>query len=128
MYQAWTRFKQMINASPHHMQTNEVLVHAFFESLEYNVCDLLNSGAGGQTLSLTSETLFPLLYKLSKGNQVYEGDICRTKTQKAIGILDVYQATTLNAKIDAMQHSMTLICKQLALNQALVKLVQQEEN
>ena len=43
MYQAWARFKQMLNAFPYHMQTNEVLVHAFFEGLEYNARSLLNS-------------------------------------------------------------------------------------
>ena len=34
MYQAWAHFKQMLNACPHHIQTNEVLAHAFFEGLE----------------------------------------------------------------------------------------------
>jgi len=47
MYQAWARFKQMLIACPHHMQTNEVLAHTFFEGLDYNARSLLNSAAGG---------------------------------------------------------------------------------
>lgn len=51
MYQAWAHFKQMLNACPHHMQTNEVLAHAFFEGLGYNARSLLNSAGGGQAPS-----------------------------------------------------------------------------
>lgn len=96
----------MLSAFPHHMKTNEVLAHVLFEGLEYNARSLLNSAACGQALSITSETFFDLLDKLSEGNQGYKVDTSRTTTQKAIGISGVYQATTLNAKIDAMQHTM----------------------
>ena len=107
MYQDWAHFKQMLKACPHHMQTNEVLAHAFFEVLEYDARSLLNSAVGGQTLSIISEAFFDLLDKLSEGNQGYEGDTSRTTTQRAVGILDVDQATALKAKIHVMQHSMT---------------------
>ncbi|KAK4717940.1 hypothetical protein R3W88_016278 [Solanum pinnatisectum] len=83
IYQAWARFKQMLNSCPHHMKTNEVLAQTFFEGLDYNACALLNSAAGGQALSITSEEFFALLDKLSEGNQGYEGEISRTPTQKA---------------------------------------------
>ncbi|XP_049394593.1 uncharacterized protein LOC125858851 [Solanum stenotomum] len=128
MYQAWARFKQMLNACPHHMQTNEVLCHTFFEVLDYNARSLLNSAAGGQALAITSEEFFALLDKLSKGNQGYEGEMARIPTQKVVGILDVDQATAINAKLDAMQHNITLQLKQIALNQAPVNVVQQEAN
>ncbi|XP_049358690.1 uncharacterized protein LOC125823346 [Solanum verrucosum] len=68
MYQAWARFKQMLNACPHHMQTNEVLDHTFFEGLDYNARVLLNSATGGQALAKTCEKLFNLLDRLSEGN------------------------------------------------------------
>ena len=58
MYHAWARFKQMLNAFPYHMHTNEVLSQTIYEGLEYNVHALLNSVAGGQALSITSETFF----------------------------------------------------------------------
>ena len=51
MYQAWKDFKKMLNSCPHHMQTNEVLAHAFFEGLGYNARSLLNSAGGGQAPS-----------------------------------------------------------------------------
>ena len=73
----------------------------------------------------TSEAFFDLLDKLSEGNQRYEGDTSRTTNQNATGILDVDQATTLNAKIDAMQNSMTIQFKQLDLNQASINVMQQ---
>jgi len=127
MYQAWARFKQMLNACPHHMQTNEVLAHTFFEGLDYNARALLNSSVGGQAQSITSEEFFDLLDKLSEGNQGYEGEMSRTPTQKAAGILDVDQATAINAKLDAMQHNMTLHFKQMALNQAPINVVQRQQ-
>lgn len=128
MYQAWAHFKHMLNACPHHMQTNEVLAHTFFEDLDYNARALLNSAASGQALSITSEEFFALLDKLSEGNQGYEGEMSRTPTQKAAGILHVDQATAINAKLDAMQHNITLQFKQMALNQAPVNVVQQAAN
>ncbi|XP_049414569.1 uncharacterized protein LOC125877266 [Solanum stenotomum] len=107
MYQAWARFKQKCNACPHHMQTNEVLSHTFFEGLDYDAHALLNSAAG---------------------NQGYEGEMSRTTTQKVAGILDVDQATAINAKLDAMQHNMALHFKQMSLNQAPINIVQQAAN
>jgi len=71
MYQAWVRFKQMLNACPHHMQTNEVLAHIFFEGLDYNARVLLNSAAGGHALAKTCEELFDLLNRLFEGNPGY---------------------------------------------------------
>ena len=108
MYHAWARFKQMLNSFPYHMQNNEVLAHTFFEALVYNACSLLDSALRGHDLSITSEALFNLLDKLLEGNQGYERDTSRTTTQKTAGILDIDQATTLNAKIDTMQHSRTV--------------------
>ncbi|XP_049406133.1 uncharacterized protein LOC125869732 [Solanum stenotomum] len=128
IYQAWARFKQMLIACPHHMQTNEVLAHTFFEGLDYNAHSLLNSATSGQALSIKSEEFFALLDKLSEGNQGYEGKMSRTPTQKAAGILDVDQATAKNAKLDAMQHNITLQFKQIALNQAPVNVVQHAAN
>ncbi|KAK4721362.1 hypothetical protein R3W88_011595 [Solanum pinnatisectum] len=58
----------------------------------------------------------------------YLGEMPRTTTQKAVGILDVDQATAINAKLDAMQHNMTLHFKQMALNHAPVNIVQQAAN
>ena len=78
MYQAWAHFKQMLNALLYHMQTNEVLAHTFFGGLKYNAHSPLNSAVGGQALSITSETFFDSLDKLSKGNQGYKGEISRT--------------------------------------------------
>ncbi|XP_004245361.1 uncharacterized protein [Solanum lycopersicum] len=128
MNQAWACFKQMLNVFPHHMQTNEVLAPAFFEGLEYNARSFLNSAAGGQAMSITSEVFFDLLDKLSKGNEGYEGDTSRTTTQRDAGILYIDQTTNLNAKIDAKQHTMTAQFKQLALNQAALNVVQQTVN
>uniref|UniRef100_A0A0V0GYU3 Putative ovule protein n=1 Tax=Solanum chacoense TaxID=4108 RepID=A0A0V0GYU3_SOLCH len=118
----------MLNVCPHHMQTNEVLAHTFFEGLDYNAHALLNSAAGGHALSRTTEEFFDLLDKLSEGNQGYEGEMSRTTTQKAAGIFDVDQATAINVKLDAMQHNMALHFKQMALNQAPVNVVQQAAN
>jgi len=50
----------------------------------------------------------------------------RTTTQKAAGILDIDQATTIYAKLNAMQHNMNF--KQMALNHAPVNVVQQAAN
>ncbi|XP_049397317.1 uncharacterized protein LOC125861470 [Solanum stenotomum] len=95
---------------------------------DYNARALLNSAAGGHALSITSEEFFALPDKLSEGNQGYEGEMSRTLTQKAAGILDVDQATTINAKLDSMQYNMTLHFKQMDLNQAPVNMVQQAAN
>ena len=67
-----------------------------------------------------------MLDKLSDWNQGYEGDTSRTTTQRAVGILDVDQATTLNVKINIMQHSMTAQFKQLALDQASINVVNKQ--
>ncbi|KAH0717891.1 hypothetical protein KY285_013922 [Solanum tuberosum] len=48
----------------------------------------------------------------------------RTTTQRAAGILDVDQATAINAKLDAMQHNIAMHFKQMSLNQAPVNMVQ----
>lgn len=65
MYQTSTHFKQRLNAFLHHMQTNELLAHAFFEGLDYNVSALLNSAASRQALSITSEEFFDLLNSMA---------------------------------------------------------------
>ncbi|KAK4721421.1 hypothetical protein R3W88_011654 [Solanum pinnatisectum] len=128
MYQAWACFKQMLNACPHHMQTNKVLAHTFFEGLDYNARVLLNSAVGGQALAKTCEELFNLLDKLSEGNLGYEGEMPRTTTQRAVGILDVDQSIAINAKVDAMQHNISMHFKQMSLNQAPINMVHQVTN
>ncbi|XP_049394672.1 uncharacterized protein LOC125858958 [Solanum stenotomum] len=60
----------------------------------------------------------PLTANLASRNQGYEGEMSRNSTQKVAEILDVHQATDINAKLDAMQHNITLQFKQIALNQA----------
>lgn len=67
------------------MQSNEVLVHAFFDGLEYNAKALLNSAAGRQALSITSEIFFDLFYELYEGNQGYEGKCLEPKPKKLQG-------------------------------------------
>ncbi|KAK4708470.1 hypothetical protein R3W88_029395 [Solanum pinnatisectum] len=52
----------------------------------------------------------------------------RIRTQRAAGILDVDQATAINAKLDAIQHNIAMHFKQMSLNQALVNMVQQASN
>lgn len=89
---------------------------------------LLNSAITGKALSITCEAFSDLLEKLSEENKGNEGDIYRTTTQKDTKILDVDQVTTLNAKVGAMQHCMTLQFKQLTLIQAPVNVVQQTIN
>ncbi|XP_049347870.1 uncharacterized protein LOC125812419 [Solanum verrucosum] len=101
---------------------------AKLRGLDYNARSFLNSTAGGQALAITSEEFFALLDKLSEGNQGYEGEMSRNSTQKVAGILDVDQATAINAKLDAMQHNITLKFKQITLNQAPVNVVQQASN
>uniref|UniRef100_M1DRW4 Uncharacterized protein n=1 Tax=Solanum tuberosum TaxID=4113 RepID=M1DRW4_SOLTU len=86
------------------------------------------SAADGQALAKTYEELFDLLDRLSEGNSRYEGEMPRTTTQRAAGILDVDQATALNAKLDAMQHNITMHFKQMFLNQAPVNMLQQAMN
>lgn len=122
-YQACARVRQMWNSYPHQMQTNDVLSHAFFEVLEYNVCALLHNTIRAQTLSITSESFFDFLNKLLEGNQGYDGDICSITTQKPLWIFDVDQVTALNTKVDAMQLCMTLQFKHMDLNQAPVNFV-----
>lgn len=110
------------------MQTNEVLAHTFFKGSEYSAWDLLNNVAGGQALSIISEAFFKLINKLQEANQGYDGEMTRTATQKAAGILDLDQVTTLNAQIDAMQHSVNLQFKKLAVSQASINMVQHAKN
>lgn len=91
------------------MQINDVLAYTFFEGLDYTIHALLSGAQGGQALSRTSEEFLNLLDKLSKGNQGYKEEIIKTTTQKATGILDVDQATTINFILDAMKHNMAYI-------------------
>jgi len=49
----------------------------------------------------------------------------RTTKYPAAGLLDVDQATAINAKLDAMNHNITMQFKQIALNQAHVNVVHQ---
>jgi len=94
------------------MQTNEALAYTFFEGLDYNARVLLNSAAGGQALAKTYEELFDLLDRLSEGNPGYERDMPRSTTQRATRILDVDQATAINAKLDAMQNNITVYIRE----------------
>jgi len=49
----------------------------------------------------------------------------RTTKYPAAGLLDVDQATAINAKLDAMNHNITMQFKQITLNQAPVNDIQQ---
>lgn len=77
-----SQFKQMLNSYPHHMRTNKILAHVFFESLEYNVRVLLNSEAGGQNLSITSEEFFDLLINFMKGTKGMRGKCLEPQPKK----------------------------------------------
>ena len=100
MSQAWIRFKQMLNAFPHYMKSNEVIAHTFIDVLEYIVRGLFYNATCIQYLSITSEVLFELLDKLSKGTKGIRGKYLEPQNQKVFGILNVEQDTALNAKID----------------------------
>lgn len=51
----------MLMSSPHHHQSNEVLVHTFIEGLERNTKIELDSAVGGHALEKTYVELYTLL-------------------------------------------------------------------
>ncbi|GKB97281.1 reverse transcriptase domain-containing protein [Tanacetum coccineum] len=64
--QAWERFKEMLRACPHHGFTELTQVDTFYNSLNENDQDSLNSAAGGNLLSKTTREFLNIIENKSK--------------------------------------------------------------
>lgn len=73
MYQAWARFKQILNDFRHQTKLMRYFLTHFSGCLDYNACVLLNSAVNGKTLEKTHEELFELLdrTKTQRANVIY---------------------------------------------------------
>ncbi|XP_015159333.1 uncharacterized protein [Solanum tuberosum] len=129
LYQAWDRFKSLLQSCPHHHQANEVLVHTFIEGLEPNTKILLDSAAGGQTLEKIYVELFTLLNRISEGNPEWNGGGAKQIVQKTAGVLEMDAVTTLLAQIATMLNMMTTCFSNMSLGQqqAQVNVVHQPQ-
>ncbi|GKB40607.1 hypothetical protein Tco_0885549 [Tanacetum coccineum] len=64
--EAWERFKEMLRACPHHGFTELTQVDTFYNSLNENDQDSLNTAAGGNLLSKTTREALNIIENKSK--------------------------------------------------------------
>ncbi|GJU22963.1 reverse transcriptase domain-containing protein [Tanacetum coccineum] len=64
--EAWERFKEMLRACPHHEFTELTQVDTFYNGLNENDQDSLNSAAGGNLLSKTTREALNIIENKSK--------------------------------------------------------------
>ncbi|PIN24199.1 DNA-directed DNA polymerase [Handroanthus impetiginosus] len=104
VYEAWSRFRKMLRNCPNHDIPRHIQVHTFYHGLTDGGKDKLDHLNGDSFLSGTTAECHNLLNNLVANH--YEKKSERATPPKAVGVIEVDQVTTLNAKIDFLMQSM----------------------
>ncbi|PIN07400.1 hypothetical protein CDL12_20032 [Handroanthus impetiginosus] len=104
IYEAWSRFKKILRNCPNHDIPWHIQVHTFYHGLTDGGKDKLDHLSGDSFLSETIVECHNLLNNLVANH--YEKKLERATLSKAIGVIEVDQVITLNAKIDSLMQSM----------------------
>ncbi|PIN16611.1 hypothetical protein CDL12_10738 [Handroanthus impetiginosus] len=111
IYEAWSRFKKMLQNCPNHDIPRHIQVHTFYHGLIDSGKDKLDHLSGDSFLFGITAECHNLLNNLVENH--YEKKLERATTSKAAGVIEVDQVTALNAKIDFLMQSI----KKFGVNQ-----------
>ncbi|PIN15036.1 DNA-directed DNA polymerase [Handroanthus impetiginosus] len=104
VYEAWSRFKKMLQNCPNHDIPRHIQVHTFYHGLTDGSKEKLDHLNADSFLSGTTAECHNVLNSLMANH--YEKKSERATTSKAAGVIEVDQVTTLNAKIDFLMQFM----------------------
>jgi Retrotransposon gag protein len=69
LYDAWERFKDLLRSCPHHGLEKWLVIHIFYNGLNYNTKLTVNAAAGGSFMNLNVEDGYTLLEDIALNHQ-----------------------------------------------------------
>ncbi|XP_074576604.1 uncharacterized protein LOC141833120 [Curcuma longa] len=100
LFEAWDRFKGMLRKCPHHGLERWLIIHTFYNGINYQTKVYLDSAAGGALMNKSLEEAEDLIENVALNHHQWANE--RGSAQKIPGKYNVDPYTKLNAQIDAL--------------------------
>jgi Retrotransposon gag protein len=98
LYDAWEIFKDLFRSCPHHGLEKWLVIHIFYNGLNYNTKLTVNAVVGGSFMNLNVEDGYTLLEDIALNHQQWNQERLALK----VGIFQVDNSTLLSAQMDAL--------------------------
>ncbi|XP_074579553.1 uncharacterized protein LOC141836046 [Curcuma longa] len=100
LYEAWDRFQGMLRKCPHHGLERWLIIHTFYNGINYQTKVYLDSAAGGALMNKSLEEAEELIENVALNHHQWANE--RGSMQRTPGRYSVDNYTKLNAQIDAL--------------------------
>ncbi|XP_038719828.1 uncharacterized protein LOC120012477 [Tripterygium wilfordii] len=109
-YKAWDDFKQLLLKCPHHNLSQDDQVQAFYEGLDANNTNIVDSACGGVLMEKSSEEAFDLFEILSENSQQFSS---RGKQGLKLprGVYEVHTNAEKQPQLLAMEKKIDMLVK-----------------
>ncbi|XP_050915581.1 uncharacterized protein LOC127130652 [Lathyrus oleraceus] len=102
-FDAWERYKDMMQICLHHGLENWMIIHTFYNGLLYNTKMNLSAAAGGSLMDKPYDEAYELVENMAQNHFQWGGerDAVEKSTPKS-GMYEVNNIDRVNAKVDAL--------------------------
>ena len=105
LYEAWERYKELLQRCPHHDLPAWLQVQTFYNGLGATNRSMVNVAAGGALMSKTHEAAYELLEELA--SNYYQWPTERTMPRKIAGVLELDSITSLAAQMATLSQQLS---------------------
>ncbi|WRX28177.1 Retrotransposon gag domain - like 10 [Theobroma cacao] len=95
LYEAWERFKELLQRCPHHGIPDWLQVQAFYNGLVGSIKTTIDAAAGGALMSKNAADAYNLLEEMASNN--YQWPSKRSSSRKAVGAYEIDAISNLAA-------------------------------
>ncbi|XP_074560122.1 uncharacterized protein LOC141816192 [Curcuma longa] len=100
LFEAWDRFKGMLRKCPHHGLERWLIIHTFYNGINYQTKVYLDSAAGGALMNKSLEEAEELIENVALNHHQWANE--RGSMTRTPGKYNVDTLTRLNAQMDAL--------------------------
>ncbi|XP_042396837.1 uncharacterized protein LOC121986983 [Zingiber officinale] len=102
LFEAWDRFKGLLQQCPHHGLEKWLVIHTFYNGISYSTKVSLDSAAGGALMNKTLEEAFDIIESVALNH--HQWAIERENPVRLAGKYEVSALDSLAAKVDALTY------------------------
>ncbi|XP_042426035.1 uncharacterized protein LOC122013888 [Zingiber officinale] len=102
LFEAWDRFKGLLQQFPHHGLEKWLVIHTFYNGISYSTKVSLDSAAGGALMNKTLEEAFDIIESVALNH--HQWAIERENPVRLAGKYEVSALDSLAAKVDALTY------------------------
>ncbi|XP_050253233.1 uncharacterized protein LOC126699443 [Quercus robur] len=110
LYEAWERYKDLIQRCPQHGLPDWLQIQMFYNGLNGQTRTIVDAAFGGTLMSKTTEGATSLLEEMASNN--YQWPTERTMAKKVAGIHELDPFATLSAQVASLSHQVSTLTTQ----------------